>query len=138
MVDPAVQGAVTILKAASKHPQISHVIVTSSIAAVRGPGLEGTSTPIVCEDTWNPSTRDDPHLNSSSVYAYYTSKAEAERAVWHYIDTTKPHYAVSVFCPPFIFGPTPLKANSASDLGSSLGIVHSLMRAPLAFPVDGS
>ena len=35
MVEPAIQGTLTILRAASKYPQVMHVIVTSSITAIR-------------------------------------------------------------------------------------------------------
>lgn len=139
LIQPAVNGTLNILKSAAKYSQITHVIVTSSTAALRGPGQEGPDAPFVTEANWNPSTRNDADVNSNPMVGYYTSKAEAERALWQYVEVAKPHYVVATFCPPMFFGPAGLKAESAEDFGSSLGLFYALTKgAPAPFPLDGS
>ena len=44
---------------------------------------------------------------------------------------------VATFCPPFVCGPAAVKANSARDFRSSLGIFYALTRGPAIFPLDG-
>ena len=142
MIEPARQGTLTILRAAAKFPQITHVNITSSTAAVRGLATmtdpKAALTPTT-EADWNPAKAEDAENKLNSFAAYFASKAEAERAAWSYVKESKPHYTIATFCPPFFFGPAAVKAKDPKDFSSSLGVYYALLAGgPSTFPLDGS
>jgi len=140
LVNPALQGALTILRSASHYPQVQHFILTSSSAAVAGVSFDRkTSTRTLTEEDWNTATAEDPGLATNQVAAYFASKATAERAAWDFVKNEKVPFILTSFCPPFFFGPAAIKPQSVGDFGSSLGIFYRLLKGgPVVFPVDGS
>ena len=142
MVEPAIQGTLTLLRAASKFPRISHVTVISSMAAVMG--VEIMSDPVAMNaphtpDDWNRARKGDEANKLNAFAAYFASKTEAELAAWRYVKEAQPHYILATFCPPYIFGPAGFKAKKPEDIGSSLGLFHGIMKGiPPALPMDGS
>ena len=142
MVNPARDGTLTILRAASKYPRVSHISITSSVAAVHGIeslGDPNFSAKQLTEADWNTAKADDEANRTNAFAAYYASKTVAEQAAWSYIKEVQPHYVIATFCPPFFLGPAGIKASSAKEFGSSLGLFYSLtLGQPPAFPLDGS
>lgn len=56
------------------------------------------------EADWN----DIPYeyaATADPITAYCASKSLAEKAAWKYIEDRKPHFSISVMCPPMVFGP---------------------------------
>ena len=142
MVNPARDGTLTILRAASKYPRVSHISITSSVAAVVG--LEALSDPnnsakALTEADWNTAKADDEANSTNAFAAYFASKTVAEQAAWSYIKEVQPHYVIATFCPPIFLGPAGIRASSAKEFGSSLGVFHTLtLGQAVAFPLDGS
>ena len=142
MVNPARDGTLTILRAASKYPRISHISITSSVAAMQG--MEKRSTPetastLLTEADWNTAKADDAANRTNPLAAYFASKTVAEQAAWSYVKHEEPHYVVATFCPPFFMGPAGGHASSAKEFGSSLGLVYTLtLGQPPAYSPNGS
>ncbi|KAJ7654079.1 NAD-P-binding protein [Mycena polygramma] len=99
VVPPTVKGTIEVLKSAVKEPGVKSVVYTSSSAAclLAQPG----KVIVVTEDTWNESAiaeaHNDPTPNPWVVYA--ARKTEAEKAVWQFVEQTKPHFQVSTVVP---------------------------------------
>ena len=108
MVRPAIDGTLTVLRAAWKYPRIRFVVTTSSLAAVvsfaelTDPQL---SAKALTEADWNTAKADDEGLKSNAVAAYFASKTCAERAAWDYVKEQKPHWTLATFCSPCFWGP---------------------------------
>ena len=141
MVEPAIQGTLTILRAASKYPQVMHVIVTSSITAIRA--LAALSDPkamttTLTDDDWSTARKDDPANQLNAYPAYFASKTEAERAAWSYVKQAQPHYTLASFCPPVMYGPAGIKLKRPEDFGTPLGVFYRLMKGSRPpWPLDG-
>ncbi|KAG7855226.1 hypothetical protein KL939_004401 [Ogataea angusta] len=99
---PAVNGTLNILRATKKYaPQVTHVVVTSSFAAVKKVGDE-LYTHVHTKDSWNPVTWDD--VDSENV-AYVASKISAEKAARKFLEDEKPGFSLSTVNPPLVLGP---------------------------------
>ena len=57
--------------------------------------------------------------------SYCVAKAEAEKAIWKYVETEKPAYIVSVLLPALIFGP-PIQPVTTVKIDYSNDVFHSL------------
>ena len=95
LVDPAVQGSLNLLRAASTEPSVKRVVLTSSMAAVLD---EPMSDHVYTEADWNTAS-------SLSRNPYYFSKAQAERAAWQFVEETQPGFDLVCINPMFTIGP---------------------------------
>jgi nucleoside-diphosphate-sugar epimerase len=88
------------------------LVLTSSMAAVRGSGQTPSNGRYYTHEDWNTLSKlDDANWGSS----YQWSKAESERAAW---DLAKDHdIAMASVCPSFVFGPP-----ASGDLSGSYSI----------------
>lgn len=112
MIQPAVNGALYILKAAAKEPgkTVERVICCSSTASINEGQFE----------LWKPDkvfTEEDWTVESGAG-PYPVSKTRAERAVWQYVKENEGQlpFDVVVLNPGFILGPAPTESNSSSLL----------------------
>ena len=141
MVQPAVDGTFTVLRAASKHTQIKFVVQTSSVAACQD--VSALSDPVasvnpLTEADWNPVKGNEADLKGNAFAAYFASKTLAERSAWDYVKEHKPHWTLATFAPPFFYGPAGSRATNPGDFGSSLGLFYMLTTGVVpAFPLDG-
>ncbi len=71
LVDPAVQGTVSMLQAAARSPRVKRVVLTSSMAAV----TDEPDGRVLTEADWNTKS-------TLTRNPYYFSKTQAERAAW--------------------------------------------------------
>ncbi|WP_085339152.1 SDR family oxidoreductase [Aquidulcibacter paucihalophilus] len=94
LVDPAVQGTVSMLQAAAKSPRVKRVVLTSSMAAITDEP-DGRS---LTEADWN-------EKSSLTRNAYYYSKTMAERAAWDFMEREKPSFDLIVINPFMVIGP---------------------------------
>lgn len=95
LVDPAVNGTLSILESAQANPGVKRVIITSSFAAIsNGPRDEPYD-----ESDWNTSST----LEEGS-YAF--SKTMAERAAWDFMDSQDRHFDLVVINPTGVIGPS--------------------------------
>ncbi len=94
LVDPAVQGTVSMLRAAAKSPRVKRVVLTSSMAAI----TDEPDGRLLSEADWN----DKSTLTRN---AYYYSKTMAERAAWDFMEREKPGFDLIVINPFMVIGP---------------------------------
>jgi len=136
ILDPAVQGAVSVLEAAIKVPTIKRIVMTSSIAAVLGASSDPTH--VVSEKDWNPTTVEQAEQDKNPFTAYVASKKLSERAAWDFVEKNKPKFDLVTILPPFFFGPTSQTIESASDLSSTYGMLYDHINGKVTVPQDGS
>ena len=103
LVDPAVQGTLSMLRAAAANPRVKRVVMTSSMAAV----TDSPDGRVLTEADWN--TR-----SSLTRNAYYYSKTLAEKAAWNFMAREKPGFALVAINPFLVVGPSHTAAINTS------------------------
>jgi NADPH-dependent methylglyoxal reductase len=137
VVNPAINGAINLLKAIKSYgPQVKRVVVTSSVAAVldvENPPKNGT---VVNESTWLDVTLED--AKKSQWVAYAASKVLAEKAVWKFVEEEAPQFDVVTVLPSFVFGPILGDIKSADALNESSSYLYKMLVGdiPQAFTSD--
>ena len=114
MIRPAVEGTLSILRAAKVTPSVTKVVLTSSMSAVSS-GHDKKTT--FSEKDW--SNLDGPNLNP-----YSKSKTLAERAAWEFMASHETTFTLSAINPSFVLGPVPSK-----DVSTSTEIISQIMTA---------
>lgn len=125
LVDPAVNGTVSVLASAAKSSVASRVILTSSFAAVAGAPKDGVWT----EDDWN-----DVSTIESGPYPF--SKTMAEGAAWDYVESNTPGFDLVVINPTGVIGPSIVpRLNQSATLFTSLtnGSVPGIISLDFAY-----
>ncbi|KAJ3539874.1 hypothetical protein NM208_g5310 [Fusarium decemcellulare] len=105
MLVPAIKGTQVLLESVSTHgTDTKRVVITSSFAAMANlpKGLWPGHT--YNEADWNEITYEYAKTADAST-AYVASKALAEKAAWRFVHERKPHFDLTVLCPPMVFGP---------------------------------
>ncbi|KAI7763633.1 hypothetical protein LZL87_010688 [Fusarium oxysporum] len=105
MLVPAIKMTKGLLESVSMHgAKIKRVVITSSFAAMVDltKGLWPGHT--YNEADWNQVTYDYAKTADAGT-AYVASKALAEKAAWQFVQDRKPHFDITVLCPPMVFGP---------------------------------
>ena len=99
VIRPAREGAVRVLKAATK-AGVKRVVLTSSIVAITLPWPEAKPGHVFDETDWTNPDRPD-------VTPYVVSKTLAERAAWEFVTNTPGAPELAVVNPAFVLGPAP-------------------------------
>ena len=94
LVDPAVNGTLSVLRSCLASPSVKRVVLTSSTAAITDEPDGRTYT----EADWNTTS-------SLSRNPYYYSKTMAERAAWRFMEEQSPHFDLIVINPSLVVGP---------------------------------
>jgi len=123
LIVPAREGTLRVL-AASIDAGVRRVVVTSSIAAITGGGLEAGSRPLT-EDDW--SDPDDLRLTP-----YARSKTIAERAAWDLVRERGETERLAVVNPGAILGPV-----LSEDRSYSIELIERLLRGMPGVPRIG-
>ena len=120
LIHPAVNGTLSVLKAAHEHgKEVKRIVITSSYAAVVD--SNNTKDVLTVED-WNetdPKTVEKDPKNANGLVAYRASKSLAEKAMWDFIEKSKPSFDAVSVCPPMIFGPIIHQVDSVEKLNTS-------------------
>ncbi|MGO1117500.1 SDR family oxidoreductase [Rhodovibrionaceae bacterium A322] len=95
LVDPAVKGTLSMLRAAAGSSRIKRVIVTSSMAAV----TDEPDGRVLTEKDWNSKS-------SLSRNPYFYSKVRSEQAAWKFMEEEKPAFDLVVINPHMVTGPS--------------------------------
>jgi len=103
LIDPAVQGTLSMLRAAAAQPRVRRVVLTSSMAAV----TDEPDGRVLTEADWNTKS-------SLTRNPYYYSKALAERAAWDFVARERPGFDLVVINPFLVIGPAHTSAINAS------------------------
>jgi dihydroflavonol-4-reductase len=122
LIVPAREGTLRVLKAALD-AGVGRVVVTSSVAAVRG-SVDHSSTPLT-EETWT-----DP--DGPDVTPYTRSKTIAERAAWDLVRERGETEKLAVVNPGAILGPV-----LSDDRSPSLELVNRLLKGMPGAPRIG-
>ncbi|KZO93978.1 NAD-P-binding protein [Calocera viscosa TUFC12733] len=126
-LEPAVEGTRVVLRVADKRPAIKHVVITSSHAAVGSP-LVGLGAGITyTENDWNPTTWEEAVSSPDTGFVYCASKEFGERAAWEFIRHKEPHFSITTFCPPWIFGPPMQPIESMDRLNESGAYIWEML-----------
>jgi len=122
LINPAVKGTTSILKAVSNHKEIKHVVITSSIAAIMHTYHNHKKE--YDENDW-------PDIKY--IIPYNKSKTLAEKSAWDFYNKLKQEnkltFKLTTICPGYIFGPSLIKTDFSSGsiikqimMGELLGI----------------
>ncbi len=96
LVEPAVRGTESVLRAAQKEPLVKRVVLTSSMAAITD---EPGGDRLLTEADWN-------EKSSLERNPYYYSKTLAERAGWSFVEKNEPSFDFVVINPFLVIGPS--------------------------------
>jgi dihydroflavonol-4-reductase len=96
LVDPAVSGTLGVLRACAAAPDVTRVVLTSSMAAVTD---EPDASRVLTEADWN-------EKSTLQRNPYYLSKTMAERAAWTFIERERPTFDLVALNPFMIMGPS--------------------------------
>jgi len=102
-----VEETINLLKIAEEEPAVKSVVLTSSSLAGVAWGAKGK----IAKDTYNEEFIKlawDPAFEhpAKKFIVYAAAKAQAEKAVWKYVEDEKPHYALNTILPNCNFGPS--------------------------------
>jgi len=124
---PAVEGTTNVLNSIKMYaPQVSKVVVTSSMAAIMNFDKVANTNFTHTEDVWNPMEWEESLENWT--YAYCTSKKLAEKAAWDFVKDNKVNFSLTVINPPYIFGPQYFEEDAkSSTLNTSPQVIKSLL-----------
>ncbi|CAI7669140.1 unnamed protein product [Penicillium discolor] len=97
-----------VLEAASRHPDIRRVVMTSSAVAALFPEANKEGV-VVREDTWNDEAikqayNPDAPENLKGMFVYSASKTEGEKAAWEWMEKNKPGFQFNTVLPDFTLG----------------------------------
>ena len=105
LVDPAVEGTLSVLRACVKDSSVTRVVLTSSMAAITD---EPASDHDLTEADWNTES-------TLTRNPYYLSKTLAERAAWEFVEREKPTFSLVVINPFMVIGPSLAPALNTSN-----------------------
>ncbi len=108
-------------------PTLKSVAVTGSVnASTTGMPEELLAGPITNE-TWLPITKEQAREMNNAYISYCSGKKEGELAIWDFVKTEKPAFAITVFLPALIFGP-PIQAihGGVKGLNYSSNVIYNL------------
>lgn len=126
VVNPAINGTISLLQSAHKHGKnVKHVVVTSSVVSVVHDRKD--SNPYVfSEKDWN-----DEDVNTilnwkegtpfDGFQAYRASKSAAERAVWKFQKENSPAFTINTVLPGLTLGAYIPKPTSRSEFADAFG-----------------
>lgn len=132
VIGPAVQGTRTVLASALLHrARVRRVFVVSSAAALSS-GTEvdpvGRKSNTIDESSWNEFSVkhcEEKGRDAEPMHKYRASKVLAERSAWEFYENAKKElgealgWDLTVFCPPFVFGPAVHESPSLETFGST-------------------
>lgn len=110
VIPQTILGVTTLLRSAARTPSIKSFILTSSSVAVANPTPDNSPSSINT-DSWNDaaiaeawSVTSAPFPDNAPTAVYSASKAEAEKALWDFVEKEKPSFRVNAILPDANFG----------------------------------
>ncbi|KAJ6446912.1 NADPH-dependent methylglyoxal reductase GRE2 [Purpureocillium lavendulum] len=126
LLDPSIIGTTSLLEAASHHPSIKTVVLTSSFAAI----LDSYKSAEIPEHTytaedWNPLSKEDAF--KSTLNGYRVGKILAEKAAWDFMDARAPTFSLVTMCPTLCYGPVIQPLSSLESINTSNQRVYNFI-----------
>ncbi|KFY11158.1 hypothetical protein V492_04624 [Pseudogymnoascus sp. VKM F-4246] len=110
VIPQTVLGVTTLLRSAARTPSVKSFVLTSSSVAVTNPTPDNSPSTI-STSSWNDaaiaeawSVRSAPFPDNAPTAVYSASKAEAEKALWEFVEKEKPSFRVNAILPDANFG----------------------------------
>ncbi|KAG5369204.1 putative NADPH-dependent methylglyoxal reductase GRP2 [Yarrowia sp. C11] len=130
MLQPAVEGTTTVLKAAKAYAHnVEKVVITSSLAAILNIATFNDPSTTLTEKDWNPITSEQAAEKGNPFANYIGSKAMAEKASVEFEKTEKPKFKLTWVNPVLILGPGIILDPQAINT-SNEAIVNALATKP--------
>lgn len=129
LINPAVNGTLSILKSAEREGKnIQRIVITSSFASVVNP----TSDPshVFNETQWNehsPKVVKEQGIDAPPSEVYRCSKVMAEKAAWNFVKENKPNFDLVTLCPPYVLGPIIHQVKHADSLNTSVKLFYNYL-----------
>ncbi|KAH6664416.1 hypothetical protein B0J14DRAFT_493555 [Halenospora varia] len=122
---PSVEGNRELLKSAVKYGKnLKAIAVTGSVNAMTtGQDIDER---VFTSDSWLPLEIKDAIAAQHPYISYCVSKAEAEKAIWKFVEEEKPAFTVTVLLPALIFGPPIQPVTDIKNINYSNNVFHSL------------
>ncbi|EPX73735.1 flavonol reductase/cinnamoyl-CoA reductase family protein [Schizosaccharomyces octosporus yFS286] len=127
LLDPAVNGTLRVLEAATSEPKVKRVVITSSFVALRNFSTDPNVGYNYTEKDWNPITYEEALTTKNGTFAYGASKKFAEKAARDYVKEKHPQYDICTINPPFVLGPSIHPMNSMQSLSTPNKIFWNLI-----------
>lgn len=125
-LNPAIKGTTNILASIKKFaPQVTHVVMTSSSAAIGQLANMGNPHFTHTEETWCDITWDEAVADPAK--GYRGSKKFAEKAFWDFIRDEKPNFVGTTVCPPFLFGKVIQHVEDIEKVNESTRMIYDLL-----------
>ncbi|CAG8019496.1 unnamed protein product [Penicillium olsonii] len=128
LIPNAIKATLNLLNAASKHPTIKQVVLTSSSTAAYTPSPNEERI-VVTQDTWNDSAVKaawDEHTPSQAkgYYVYIASKTETERMAFKWVEENGNPFVLNSVLPSITFG----KILAPEIRGSTQSFITSILK----------
>jgi dihydroflavonol-4-reductase len=133
IIDPAIDGTLTVLRSAAKSPTVKRVVITGSGAALYDPLTPNIEQVVFNETHWNTDS-------SAERNPYNASKVAAEKAAWAYIEKNKRDISFDLvfILPTFVVGPV-LQDSTTSQLNVSSDLFLNFIKSARdGNPIDNS
>ncbi|KIK57224.1 hypothetical protein GYMLUDRAFT_247186 [Collybiopsis luxurians FD-317 M1] len=126
MLEPAIDGTLSALRAAKK-AGVNRIVVTSSVGAIpSNPDLLHADTTYGADD-WLPFNYDMAVSGQLPPFAVYiTSKKLAEQAAWDFAKEN-PEIKLTTVCPAVVYGPTIHPIKSMKAINASNAPIYALL-----------
>ena len=112
VIEPAVNGTLSVLNSAHHSGRVKRIVQASSIAALfHHSKFEYGIT--INENSWNSI---DLTEGMSGIAAYFASRAFAEKTAWVFSDREKPKFDVVSLCFPTLHGPQIIEPDSLQSV----------------------
>ncbi|KAJ4292844.1 hypothetical protein N0V88_005502 [Collariella sp. IMI 366227] len=137
---PAINGVLSLLRAAALVPTIRRIVLTSSFASVMDASRTASPSPFpyftYTASDWNPLTYAESIApTTSAVIAYRGSKKFAELAAWEFVREHKPQFDIATLCPPMTFGPVVHPVQGVEGLNESNAMLWKVASGERPLPV---
>lgn len=104
VLQPAVDGTRQVFEAiAAVAPQVSSVVLTSSVAAMRAASHNADPEHVLTERDWNDVTWEAAATDRQVSYS--GSKTFAERVAWEFAERPDAGFTLTTVNPPWVYGP---------------------------------
>ncbi|EGF97925.1 uncharacterized protein MELLADRAFT_84161 [Melampsora larici-populina 98AG31] len=129
LINPAVNGTLSILKSAEREGKnVQRIVITSSFASVVNPTTDLNH--VFNETQWNehsPKIVEEKGIDAPPAEVYRSSKVMAENAAWNFVKERKPDFDLVTLCPPYVLGPIIHQVKNPDSLNTSVKLFYNYL-----------
>lgn len=122
VIDPVVNGTLSILRAAATQSSITRFVLTSS--SIAGDYTRPNEVYPLDENSWNDVSVEQAHKKGEGfeqgAHVYAASKILGEKAAWKFVQDEKPGFVLNTILPNYTLGPILDPASQSGSSGSTL------------------